>query len=181
MMARGLAAALVAVGLLAGTASIAAAQPATRFEGTKALEEAARFINRSIGYEFAYDPGRLAILYVPAYQGLTATIVRFSPSDGHQVLFAKGYTKARPDRGGVCAEFQIIIEKFTSDSLEALERDRSGVTMRVAAMDRVAGEICWRDREDMTVGLAGAQRNEPRNAAEAFSYPFAFGASDGGI
>jgi len=153
---------------------------AERFTGDTAATSAGAYIDEKIGYPADYTPGRLAIDYVAVYGGGFLTQVRFTPSNGHQVLLGKGLNERRAS-GAVCADFRIIVEKFTPESLEKLERDRSGVRLDVATVDTVSGVICRLTPKDISVEIAEVQLERPAGWA-AFASPFAVkgGASIGG-
>ncbi len=156
------------------------ASAAERFTGDAASTSAGAFIDSKIGYPADYTPGRLAIEYVAVYGGGFLTQVRFTPSNGHQVLLGKGLNEQKAS-GAVCADFRIIVEKFTAESLERLERDRSGVRLDVATVDTVSGVICRLTPKDISVEIAEVKLELPAGWA-AFASPFAVkgGAAIGG-
>lgn len=156
------------------------ASAAERFVGDAASTSAGAFIDATLGYPADYTPGRLAIDYVGVYGGGFLTQVRFTPSNGHQVLLGKGLNEQRAS-GAICADFRIIVEKFTSESLEKLERDKSGVQLHVSTVDTVKGVICRLTPKDISVEIAEVKLSVPAGWA-AFASPFAVGggASVGG-
>ncbi|MSP47961.1 MAG: hypothetical protein EXQ95_01415 [Alphaproteobacteria bacterium] len=157
------------------------AAAAERFIGTDAPATAGAYIDSVIGYPADYTPGRLAVDYVGVYGGAFLTQVRFTPSNGHQVVLGKGLN-ALAANGATCADFRIIIEKFTTESLEKLERDKSGVQLQVSTFDTVRGVICRLTPKDISVEIAEIKLALPAGWV-AFASPFAFGAGavGGGI
>lgn len=151
------------------------ASAAERFVGDAASVSAGAYIDAKLGYPADYAPGRLAIDYVAVYGGGFLTQVRFTPSNGHQVLLGKGLNEQRAS-GAVCADFRIIVEKFTSESLEKLERDKSGVRLYVGSVDTVRGVICRLTPKDISVEIDEVKLALPAGWA-AFASPFAVGGS----
>jgi hypothetical protein len=159
--------------LLAGDAAAA-----ERFVGADASAKAGAYIDARLGYASDYTPGMLAVDYVKVYDGAFVTQVRFSPSRGHQVVLGKMLT-ARAGDGARCAEFRVIVERFTADSLARLERDKSGVKLFVDSVDTVRGTICVLQPLDISVEIAEVRLALPADH-QAFASPFAIGAGPGG-
>jgi hypothetical protein len=151
---------------------------AERFVGADASAQAGAYIDSRIGYPPDYTPGKLAVDYVKVYDGAFLTFVRFSPSQGHQVVLGKSLSE-RARSGAVCADFRVVVERFTTESLERLERDKSGVKLQVASMDTVRGTICVLQPADISVEIADVKMALPADHA-AFASPFAIGAGPGG-
>ncbi|MBM3547159.1 MAG: hypothetical protein FJX54_09400 [Alphaproteobacteria bacterium] len=157
------------------------ASAAERFTGDDASISAGAYIDKAIGYPNDYTPGRLAVDYIGVYEGAFVTQVRFTPSRGHQVVLGKGFNERKTD-GAACADFRIIVERFSAASLEKLERDRSGVKMEVSSVDTVRGVICRLTPRDISVEIAEVKLALPADRA-AFANPFAIHRGDvgGGI
>lgn len=158
------------------------AAAAERFVGNDAPITAGAYIDQAIGYPTDYTPGRLAVDYIGVYAGAFLTQIRFTPSRGHQVVLGKGFN-ALAGNGATCADFRIIVERFSAASLEKLERERSNVKLDVASVDTVRGVICRLTPKDISVEIAEVKLALPANWA-AFATPFAVGgarAGGGGI
>ena len=164
--------------LLAGLLPFGRAVAAERFVGADASAKAGAYIDARLGYASDYTPGTLAVDYVKVYDGAFVTQVRFSPSRGHQVVLGK-MLSARAGSGAMCAEFRVIVERFTTDSLERLERDKSGVRLHVDSVDTIRGTICVLQPLDISVEIAEVRLALPADHA-AFATPFAVGAGPGG-
>ena len=149
-----------------------------RFIGDDASISAGAYIDSAIGYPNDYTPGRLAVDYVGVYEGAFVTQVRFTPSRGHQVVLGKGFNE-RTGNGAACADFRIIVERFSAASLEKLERDKSNVKLEVASMDTVRGVICRLTPKDISVEIAEVKLALPADRA-AFATPFAISRASGG-
>ncbi len=149
------------------------ADAAERFVGADAAGSAAAYIDSRISYPSDYTPGGLAVAYVGVYGGAFMTQIRFTPSRGHQVVLGKGLN-AKAANGAICADFRIVVEKFTAESLDRLERDKSGVQLQVSSMDTVSGVICQLTPKDISVEIAEVKLALPGGWA-AFASPFAFG------
>jgi hypothetical protein len=154
------------------------AAAAERFVGNDASTSAGAYIDSAIGYPDDYTPGRLAVDYIGVYDGAFVTQVRFTPSRGHQVVLGKGFN-ARIGNGATCADFRIIVERFSAASLEKLERDKSGVKLEVASIDTVRGVICRLTPKDISVEIAEVKLALPADWA-AFATPFAIGGAVSG-
>jgi hypothetical protein len=170
---RALAAVLILLACPAGPAAAA-----ERFIGTDASVQAGAYIDARLGYASDYTPGTLAVDYVKVYDGAFVTQVRFSPSRGHQVVLGK-MLSARADSGAKCAEFRVIVERFTADSLARLERDKSGVRLYVNSMDTIRGTICVLQPLDISVEIAEVRLALPAGHA-AFATPYAISSGPGG-
>jgi len=157
------------------------AAAAERFTGDDASTSAGAYIDKTIGYPSDYTPGRLAVDYVGVYEGAFVTQVRFTPSRGHQVVLGKSFNERKTD-GAACADFRIIVERFSAASLEKLERDKSGVRLEVASIDTVSGIICRLTPKDISVEIAEVKLAMPADWA-AFASPYAIirGDTGGGI
>jgi hypothetical protein len=166
-----------AIAVLAGCcASDAAAE--TRFQGAAAVAEAGRFIDDAIAYGSDYDPGRVAVEFVTAYEWAFMTYARFAPSQGHQVILSKGPTETG-EGGARCAGFRVSVEHFTAASLAALARNVHDAVLAVDTVDTVYGTICRHGADDVRVAVrevAIARAAEGRNA---FSSPFTSGPPGG--
>ncbi len=154
------------------------AEAAERFVGADAAGSAAAYIDSRISYPSDYTPGGLAVAYVGVYGGAFMTQIRFTPSRGHQVVLGKGLN-AKAANGAVCADFRIVVEKFTAESLDRLERDKSGVQLQVSSIDTVSGVICQLTPKDISVEIAEVKLALPGGWA-AFASPFALGIGAGG-
>jgi hypothetical protein len=154
------------------------AAAAERFVGADAPTRAGAYIDAKIGYPTDYTPGRLAVDYVGLYGGAFVTQVRFTPSNGHQVVLGKGFD-ARARDGATCADFRIVVERFSAASLEKLEREKSGVRLDVVSVDTVRGVICRLTPKDISVDISEVRLALPGGWA-AFASPFALAAADGG-
>jgi hypothetical protein len=154
------------------------ASAAERFTGDDASISAGAYIDKAIGYPSDYTPGRLAVDYVGVYGGAFVTQVRFTPSNGHQVVLGKGFN-ALAGSGATCADFRIIVERFSAASLEKLERDKSNVRLEVASVDTVRGVICRLTPKDISVEVAEIRLALPADWA-AFASPFAISRDAGG-
>ena len=156
----------------------APASAAERFTGVEAAQSAGAYIDKALGYGSDYTPGRLAVDYVRVYDGGFMTTVRFSPSRGHQVVLGKSRNE-RIRSGAACAEFRVVVERFTAESLARLERDKSGVIMQVDVVDTVRGTICLLTPADITVSIGEVKLALPADHS-AFAAPFALATGGGG-
>ena len=147
------------------------ATAAERFVGADAALSAAAYIDRTLSYPSDYTPGKLAVEYVGVYDGAFMTQIRFTPSNGHQVVLGKGLN-ARARDGSNCADFRIIVEKFSAESLATLERDKSNVPLFVDSVDSVRGIICVLTPKDISVDIDEITVARPAGWA-AFASPFA--------
>jgi hypothetical protein len=163
----------VVLTLLAGQAAAA-----ERFTGADASSQAGAYIDARLGYASDYTPGKLAVDYAKVYDGAFVTTVRFSPSRGHQVVLGKMLSQ-RAGSGALCAEFRVIVERFTPDSLARLERDKSGVRLHVDSVDTIRATICVLQPLDISVDIADVRLALPADHA-AFASPFAIGGGPGG-
>ena len=146
------------------------ASAAERFVGADAAVSAAAYIDKTLGYPSDYAPGRLAVDYVGVYDGAFMTQIRFTPSNGHQVVLGKGLN-ARARDGANCADFRIIVEKFSAESLQRLERDKSNVQLHVDTVDSVRGVICVLTPKDISVEIGEITMAHPAGWS-AFASPF---------
>jgi hypothetical protein len=151
---------------------------AERFIGADASALAGAYIDARLGYPSDYTPGKLAVDYVKVYEGAFLTSVRFSPSRGHQVVLGKALNE-RARSGATCAEFRVIVERFSSESLARLERDKSGVSLQVASVDTIRGTICVLQPADISVEIAEVRLALPADHS-AFARPFAIGGAGPG-
>lgn len=154
----------------------------TRFQGADAVAAAGRFIDDAIAYGSDYDPGRVAVEFVTAYEWSFMTNARFAPSRGHQVVLSKGPTEAGAD-GAACAGFRVTVEHFSADSLAALAREPLRAVLAVDRVDTIHGTICRRGRDDVRVDVTEVTLARAGGGRGAFATPFSTGpgAEAGGI
>jgi hypothetical protein len=150
----------------------------TRFQGADAIAAAGRFIDEAIAYTSDYDPGRVAVEFVAAYEWSFITYARFTPSQGHQVVLSKGPTEAG-EGGALCAGFRISVEHFTPASLAALERNARDTVLAVERVDTVYGTICRRGADDVRIDVQEIALARAAAGRNAFSTPFSNGPGGG--
>jgi len=158
-------------------ASDAAAQ--TRFSGADAIAAAGRFIDATIAYSSDYDPGRVAVEFVTAYEWAFMTSARFAPSRGHQVVLSKAPTEAG-DGGARCAGFRISVEHFTQASLTALARNAREAVLAVERVDTVYGTICRHGTDDVRIDVQEVALARTAAGRNPFSSPFSNSPGGGG-
>lgn len=151
-----------------------------RFHGSEAASVAGRFITEAIAYDSDYDPGRVAVSFVAAYQPAFITPARFAPSLGHQVVLSKGPTESGRGAGERCAGFRVSIERFTPESLAELARRPNDAVLAVASVDTVFGSICIAGSEDVRVEIEAVELARAGAGRNAFADPYAAGSGGGG-
>ncbi len=152
-----------------------------RFHGSEAEQVAGRYITDAIAYDSDYDPGRVAVSFVAAYQPAFITPARFVPSLGHQVVLSKGPTEAGQGAGERCAGFRVSIERFTAESLAELARRPNDAVLAVASVDTVFGSICISSREDVRVDIEAVELARAGAGRNAFADPYSAGGGGGGF
>jgi hypothetical protein len=150
----------------------------TRFQGADAIAAAGRFIDEAIAYSSDYDPGRVAVEFVTAYEWAFMTYARFAPSQGHQVVLSKGPTEPA-DGGALCAGFRISVEHFTQASLTALARNAREAVLAVERVDTVYGTICRHGADDVRIEVQEIAIARAAEGRGAFSAPFSNGPGGG--
>ncbi len=166
-----------AIAVLAGTCAPDAAAE-TRFEGAGAVVDAGRFIDDAIAYASDYDPGRVAVEFVTAYQWAFMTYARFAPSRGHQVILSKGPTETG-EGGALCAGFRVSVEHFTAASLAALAGNARDAVLAVDTVDTVYGTICRRGAHEVRIAVQEVTIARAAAGRSAFSSPFTSGPGGG--
>jgi hypothetical protein len=170
--------------ILAMAAAAAAAAPAAasteRFEGPGAQQAAGDFLSGLLSYGDEYSPGLLAVRYVPVYDRAFATIVRFAPSRGHQVVMGKLQNRPDLEAGGSCASFRLVVEHFTTETLDGLARARQDTRIAVEREDVVRADVCVAVSGSVRVEVKEVVAGAPAEGRTAFGIPFAQG-PDGGI
>jgi hypothetical protein len=165
-----------AIAVLAGCCARDAAAE-TRFQGAGAIAAAGRFIDDAIAYTSDYDPGRVAVEFVTAYEWAFMTHARFAPSRGHQVVLSKGPTEA--DGATLCAGFRVTVEHFTADSLAALARNAREAVLTIDTVDTIHGTICRHGDDDVRVEVQEIAIARAAVGRNAFSSPFTNGPGGG--
>jgi hypothetical protein len=167
----------VAIAVVAGCCERAAAAE-MHFQGAEAVAAAGRYINDVIAYSSDYDPGRVAVEFVAAYEWSFITHARFAPSLGHQVVLSKGPTEADAP-GGLCAGFRVTVEHFTAASLADLAQRPSAAVLAVDTVDTVFGVICTHGDEDVRVDVQQVALARAGAGRGAFAVPFSNGPGGG--
>jgi hypothetical protein len=168
-----------AIAVLAGCCAPDAAAE-TRFHGADAIAAAGRFIDGAIAYSSDYDPGRVAVEFVTAYEWAFMTYARFAPSRGHQVVLSKGPTEAG-EGGALCAGFRISVEHFTAASLTALASNARDAVLAVERVDTVHGTICRHGADEVRIEVQEIAIARAAAGRGAFSSPFSSGPGGGGF
>lgn len=161
--------------------SAAASAREVRFNGSEAASVAGRYITDAIAYDSDYDPGRVAVAFVAAYQPAFITPARFVPSLGHQVVLSKGPTEPGRGAGERCAGFRVSIERFTPESLAELTRRPNDAVLAVASVDTVFGSICIAGGEDVRVDIEAVELARAGAGRNAFADPYAAVGGGGGF
>ncbi len=170
----------ISVFALLAAASGAAAPAPVRFHGSEAESVAGRYITDAIAYDSDYDPGRVAVAFVAAYQPAFITPARFAPSLGHQVVLSKGPTEPGQGAGERCAGFRVSVERFTPESLAELARRPNDAVLAVASVDTVFGSICIAGSEDVRVEIEAVELARAASGRNAFADPYTAGGGGGG-
>ena len=144
------------------------------------MDAAGRYISDAIAYPSDYDPGRVAVAFVAAYQPAFITHARFVPSLGHQVVLSKGPTEDGARAGERCAGFRVSVERFTAESLAELARRPNDAVLAVASVDSVFGSICTAGRDDVRVEIETVEVARTGGGRNAFADPYSAGGSGGG-
>jgi hypothetical protein len=166
---------------IVASATVAPAAASTeRFEGPGAQQAAGDFLSGLLSYGDDYSPGLLAVRYVPVYDRAFATIVRFSPSRGHQVVMGKLQNRPDLEAGGSCAGFRLVVEHFTTETMDGLARAMQGTRIAVEREDVVQADVCVAADGAVRVRVEEVVAGAPAAGRTAFGIPFAQGA-DGGI
>lgn len=142
-----------------------------RFTGAKAQEQAGRALNQALGYDFAYDAGSVAVGYIDKFAGSVLTVLRFSPEDGHQVIYVKRGSERDPTTGRICADLRLLHERFTEESQAELFYKKSNVDVRIATWSLLDGRVCLTGPNDVTVSVTGLLRDQPGEGRSATQMP----------
>lgn len=142
-----------------------------RFVGPTAQELAGRALNRALGYDYAYDAGTVAVGYVDKFAGSVLTILRFSPEDGHQVVYVKKGSERNAATGHICADLKLLYERFTEASQAELFYKKSNVAIHVASWSSVDGRVCLAGPNDVTVSVTDLLRDQPGDGRPAAQMP----------
>jgi len=142
-----------------------------RFTGTSAQLQAGRALNRALGYDYAYDAGSVAVGYIDKFAGAVLTVLRFSPEDGHQVIYVKRGSEHDPATGSICADLRLLHERFTEESQAELFYKKSNVDVRVASWSLLDGRVCLTGPDDVTVRVTGLLRDQPGEGRSATQMP----------
>jgi len=142
-----------------------------RFRGSTAQQDAGRVLNRALGYAHAYDPGWVAVAYIDKFAGAVLTVLRFSPEEGHQVVYVKKGSERDPATGRICADLRLLHERFTDESLAELFYKKSNVEVRVAQWSLLDGRVCLSGPEDVSVAVTGLLRDQPGEGRPATQMP----------
>lgn len=168
------------VAALIGGAMPGPAEAAQRFTGQTAQMKAGAYITGHLdAYPDDYSPGYLLIRYLTVYEGAFMSNVRFAPSLGHQVVVGKSISTDDDLEGGDCASFQVVVEHFTGETLDTLERGVMEAPILIERSDELYGRMCARSEQDFTVEIRRVQLNVAQNR-KAFSIPFSFIGTGGG-
>ncbi len=183
MMRSGLCATLVlGLAVAAGGAGASPTSTGERFQGARAIGEAGRYLTDALGYDFAYDPGRIAVQFAQVYDGGFATIVRFSAEDRHQVVLRKREDEAGTPDGGRCSEVRLTVEHFASRHYDPDTRRPLTVNPSVDRTDDLTALVCVRRDDDVAVVILGSRLDVDVAARNRFASPFSVrgSGSDGG-
>jgi hypothetical protein len=156
------------------------AEPRQVFEGDRALFRAGSEITSSLGYRHDFDPGVLALRWIPAYAGRFTIPVLFSPRLGHQVILQKDHTVTDAS-GSQCASFAVTIEHFPD--LPLVERDQLAQQGRlpVTRLDLAGFHACLAGDRSIALTRTELTRDQAAEPGRlAFSRPMAIGAGAGG-
>jgi hypothetical protein len=149
------------------------------FQGDDAVARAGAAITASLGYQYDFDPGRLALQWITAYGGRFIVPVLFSPRLGHQVVLQKDHT-VTADNGTRCANVTVTIEHFPDAS--PAERDAAAQRgpLPVARTDQARYLACHVSPREVRLDQAEVNRDQPAVAGQrAFATPQAVGAGTG--
>jgi len=175
-----LAAAAAAAALPAPGRASSPTTPAERFDGPDAQRAAGDFLSDLLSYGDDYSPGLLAVRYVPVFDRAFATIVRFTPSRGHQVVMGKAQNRPDLVAGGSCAAFRLVVEHFTAETLEGLALARQDMRIAVEREDVVQADVCVAAAGDaVRVEVQEVVAGAPAAGRTAFGVPFAEGPAGG--
>lgn len=152
-------------------AAVGAQAAEERFVGGRAQEQAGRALNRALGYDYAYDAGAVAVGYIDKFAGSVLTVLRFSPEDGHQVIYVKRGSEHDPATGRICADLRLLHERFTEESQAELFYKKSNVVVRIAQWSLLDGRVCLTGPNDVTVSVTGLLRDQPGDGRPATQMP----------
>jgi len=127
---------VLAAPALGAPASSAAVGATERFSGPDAAQQAGDYLTGAVAYAHHYNPGLLAVRYIPVHDNAFVTSVRFSPSLGHQVVLSKGWNAPDLQAGGSCADVRITVEHFSAGSLDEYHERQFGVRVLVRDLRR---------------------------------------------